>query len=136
MAASTKDWLDPHGHWAVAPDAPPFGAIDTEAPALLNEIAQGTTCSAALRIGQALATWVASERARYDARAATSLSGGDEHVALSDAIDVMTHDGGPQDITARALTEELANRAGTLEHAFGAQSRSTSARPAIASSRT
>ncbi len=118
LAEATKDWIDPHGHWAVAPDATPFNAIDEGAAALLGEIAEGKGCPAALRIGRALATWVNAERARFDARAKTAV--GDEVHALADALDVATRDGGLHDVTAASLTDELADRSGTLARAFGA----------------
>ena len=112
FASTTKDWLDPHGHWAVAKDATPFGEIDADAPALLAEIARGRDCSAALRIGHRLAAWIDAERARFDAR--SKIARGDAHHALESAID----DGGND--SARAMTDDLADRAGTLQRAYGA----------------
>jgi len=124
LAAATKDWVDPHGHWAVAPDATPFNAIDEGAAALLGEIGEGKNvndCPAAVRIGHALATWVNAERGRYDqrAKAAPLAPDTDESHALADALDVATRDGGLHDVTAASLTDELADRSGTLARAFG-----------------
>jgi len=124
FASGTKDWIDPHGHWAVAPDASPFAAVDADATALLAEIGRGNAkdartpeCPAALRIGRKLAAWVDSERARFDAR--TARADGDARAALTEALDDSSADGGPA-IAARALTDELADRAGTLARAYGA----------------
>ncbi len=117
FATATKDWIDPHGHWAVAPDAAPFASIDADAQTLLAEITRGSDCAAALRIGKKLASWVDAERARYDARA--SRSSGDSARALSDALDVVGRDAGAGAPPASVLTDELAERAGALKHAYG-----------------
>ncbi len=118
IGAATKDWLDPHGNWAVAPDAAPFAAIDADAPALLADISRGSDCAAALRIGRKLAAWVDGERVRFDARAKTAH--GDANLALSDALDVAARDAGSVVMTATGLTDELADRAGTLTSTLGA----------------
>ncbi len=119
FASATKDWIDPHGHWAVASDATPFVSIDADAAALLAEVSDGTKCPAALRIGRSLATWINSERTRFDAKAAAS--SGDDTRALVDALDVTTHDAGAgHKHEAAALTDELAERSGALTHGFGA----------------
>jgi len=121
FASATKDWIDPHGHWAVTSDATPFASVDANAGALLAEIADGGKCAAALRIGRTLAAWVDAERTRYDLALGAAPGGaGDETRALAEALDVATHDAGPHDLTAASLTNELAERACTLSHAFGA----------------
>lgn len=112
FAGATKDWLDPHGHWAVAKDATPFAEIDADAAALVVEISRGTECAASQRIGRKLASWIDSERARFDVRSAAAR--GDAHHALEAALD----DGGND--AAKSITNELADRAGALEHAYGA----------------
>jgi carboxyl-terminal processing protease len=117
FASGTKDWIDPHGHWAVSPDSKPFAAVDASAAALLAEMTRGSSCPAALRIGRSLAAWIGSERARFDARAAVAR--GDVRRALTDALDDVAPDGGTS-ASARELTDELAGRAGTLQHAYGA----------------
>ena len=112
FASSTKDWLDPRGNWAVAPDAPPFAAIDAEAPALLAELGRGHDCAAALRVGAKLAAWVDAERTRFDARARTAR--GEAGEALTESLDEKS------ETTARAVTDELADRTGALGRAYGA----------------
>ncbi|HEY2370710.1 MAG TPA: S41 family peptidase [Polyangiaceae bacterium] len=118
MAGAVRDWVDPHGHWAASQDATPWAAIDADAGALVGEITQGTSCPASMRIGKKLATWVDAQRARYDARVAVAAAG-DEKRALADALDVAARDGGTAPLTAVALTDELADRAGALKRAFG-----------------
>jgi carboxyl-terminal processing protease len=117
MASATKDWIDPHGHWAVAPDATPYAAIDAEAAALLAEIAAGSSCPAALRVGKKLASWMEAQRSRYDARVATGH--GDATRALADGLDVTARDAGSAALAATALTDELGDRAGSMRRAFG-----------------
>ena len=125
MAGAVRDWVDPHGHWAASQDAAPWATIDAEAGALLTEMKAGSqgapearaSCPAALRIGKKLAAWVDGQRARYDARLAKAA--GDEKRALADALDVAARDGGTAPLTAVALTDELADRAGVLQRAYG-----------------
>lgn len=117
MAGAVRDWVDPHGHWAASQDAAPWATIDAEAGALATEMARGTSCPAALRIGRKLAAWVDGQRARYDARLVHAT--GDEKRALADALDVAARDGGTAPLTAVGLTDELADRAGVLHKAFG-----------------
>ena len=50
FANATRDWIDPHGHWAVATDATPYAAVEADAAALMFEISRGTECAAAARI--------------------------------------------------------------------------------------
>ncbi len=114
FAAGTRDWLDPHGHWAVARDATPFAEIDADAAQLLAEMSGdgATECPAALRIGKKLGDWVDAERGRFDARARSAR--GDARQALESALD----DGGND--AAATITDDLAARAGTLQRAYGA----------------
>jgi carboxyl-terminal processing protease len=69
FADATADWLDPHGMWAVAPDAPVGDAVRREAQRLLDEIqapAGSGPCAAALRIGAEMAAWSTRLRELFD----------------------------------------------------------------------
>ncbi|WP_437690407.1 S41 family peptidase [Sorangium sp. So ce176] len=60
FAEATSDWLDPHGLWSVAPDAPVGASLRREADALLAELhapVGSGACPVALRVGQELARW-------------------------------------------------------------------------------
>src|SRR6185369_9296457 len=60
FAEATSDWLDPHGLWSVAPDAPVGAALRHDSTALLSDLqaAPGSgPCTAALRIGEDLVRW-------------------------------------------------------------------------------
>lgn len=69
FAEATSDWLDPHGLWSVAPDAPVGATVRREATHLLAEIQQapgGGPCAAAERIGADLEKWSAELRSFFD----------------------------------------------------------------------
>ncbi|MFO0546955.1 MAG: S41 family peptidase [Polyangiaceae bacterium] len=81
LAANTSDWLDPHGLWSAAPDAPVAAQLNSVAGDLLVELEAAPTsgdCTAALATGEVLATWMTTLRARMtDGHAAGVL----DHVA-------------------------------------------------------
>lgn len=71
FAAATSDWLDPHGMWSVASDAPIGTAIAKRAKDLLTDLETDPgasrdsaradaddTCGAAEAVGELLAAWV------------------------------------------------------------------------------
>lgn len=63
-------WLDPHGLWSAAPDAPLGRALKEHAEALLNEIRKPEDspelCTVALGLGQRLATWSTELRRSFE----------------------------------------------------------------------
>ncbi len=68
FAGGTADWLDPHGLWSAAPDAPIALLLEHDAEQLLHEIeAQSPTssCVTADAIGDALATWMTELRLAF-----------------------------------------------------------------------
>jgi carboxyl-terminal processing protease len=88
FAEATADWLDPHGMWSVAADAPPGRAVRRLAERLLAEIeapAGSAPCLAAREVGVELKTWTTHLRALFDegskaesaARASTGAQAGD-----------------------------------------------------------
>lgn len=69
FAEATADWLDPHGMWSVAADAPPGRAVRRLAERLLADIeapAGSGPCSAATEVGGELKTWTTHLRALFD----------------------------------------------------------------------
>lgn len=65
FASSASDWLDPHGMWSVAPDAPIQAALTRASSTLIAELEEPTgagPCLAAEEVGEALATWVTGLR--------------------------------------------------------------------------
>ncbi|MFO0618615.1 MAG: S41 family peptidase [Polyangiaceae bacterium] len=68
FAAATSEWLDPHGLWSVAPDAPVATAISKRAKDLLADLeadparADSPGCASAEAVGETLAAWVGGLR--------------------------------------------------------------------------
>lgn len=65
FAAATSDWLDPHGLWSVAPDAPVSPMLRKVSSRLIQELEAGPgsgECSAAAEVGKSLSGWVSELR--------------------------------------------------------------------------
>ena len=62
-------WLDPHGLWSAAPDAPLGPTLRAHAGELITEMRRPSTgtepCAAALTLGSELSAWVAQLALRY-----------------------------------------------------------------------
>lgn len=68
FAAGAADWLDPHGLWSAAPDAPIASIFEREAEQLLRELesqAPSNSCPTAASIGAALAEWMTDLRGAF-----------------------------------------------------------------------
>ncbi len=113
-------WLDPHGLWSAAPDAPTAAVVRRVAPALLAEIERGprdgSPCAAAREIGRTVQQWVAKLRPAFDAAAshAPMLT---RPRALALASEAVFQDD-PVTRPARELSMLLGERAGAFEKAF------------------
>lgn len=69
FAEATSDWLDPHGLWSVAPDAPVGPSLRHEGENLLAELqaAPGSgPCRTAEKVGAVLASWSLELRDRFE----------------------------------------------------------------------
>lgn len=68
FADAVIDWLDPHGHWSAAPDAPVGESIGDHASRLLAALENGDPagCESAKKIGARLAAWIGEIRGVYD----------------------------------------------------------------------
>lgn len=71
FATATAGWLDPHGLWAAAPDAPMRGVLAKHARELIEELEasprDSSECAASLRAARPLQKWVDTLRVVYDA---------------------------------------------------------------------
>ncbi|NUP06400.1 MAG: hypothetical protein HOW73_10115 [Polyangiaceae bacterium] len=120
---ATSDWLDPHGLWSVAPDAPVQALLTKVGPSLLAELeaAPGSgPCAAAEQVGQTLATWVGSVRKELlDARALGQRLPIDPKKRWEIASSTPFEDG---KVTrpGRELARLLGHGIGSIEHAYGA----------------
>ena len=115
-------WLDPHGLWSAAPDAPARQIIQSDAQSLLRELEldpnSDAPCPAALHIARVTRSWVEELRLLYRNAAAEAPALGPKPAFRLIAGDVFEDD--PVTRPARALARDLGRRAGVLERAFGA----------------
>ncbi len=120
LADATVDWLDPHGLWSVAPDAPAGGLVRRVAGDLLAEIeaAPGAgPCTAALLVGAELAQWMTGLRSAFDEGlgGAAKARPADTWSAASSS----PFESGPVTRSARELARDLGRASGILEAAYG-----------------
>ena len=60
FAEATADWLDPHGLWSIAPDAPVGGELRHDGERLLAELQAPVgagSCAVAPEVGGELVAW-------------------------------------------------------------------------------
>ncbi|MBL8740777.1 MAG: hypothetical protein JNK04_06780, partial [Myxococcales bacterium] len=65
FAAATSDWLDPHGLWSVAPDAPVSPVLRKVAVRMIQDLEASPgsgKCVAATEVGKSLSGWVSELR--------------------------------------------------------------------------
>jgi len=121
LADATVDWLDPHGLWSAAPDAPLATFLRRRARELLGELeAPGDrgACHVADEAGALVATWVANmavvfEEAERRAEPATPAD------AFRLASEPAFEDRAVARL-ARDLARDLGHRVGVIDHSFGA----------------
>lgn len=123
LAEATADWLDPHGLWSVAPDAPAGGVLRAVAGELLAEMeaAPGSgPCSTSLRVGAELSRWAVNVRRAFD-------EGFEAPRAVAPAAEVWSaasispFQSGPVTRPARELARELGRASALLAGAYGAK---------------
>ena len=120
LAAGAADWLDPHGLWSAAPDSPIEGRIEKRSVDLVAEMESriGDDCPAARDVGGALGKWVAELRGRFDHARATTTDA--DAAAASEEI---PFDAIAYSRPARSFAEELGERVGAFERAYGASAK-------------
>ncbi len=114
LAASTADWLDPHGLWSAAPDSPVGTLLERAAPALLASLIDSTDprgCHAASAVGRELATWVDSLREAFDRSHRTAHSQQDPLAVAGTAL----FEDGPVQVPALTLATDLGLRSASLQ---------------------
>jgi carboxyl-terminal processing protease len=114
-------WLDPHGLWSAAPDAPTRQLLRESASALLGELRgapDGSRCEAAERVGVELARWIAELDEIYGVgyRAKAEGSRARAHAL---AIEPVFEDD-PVTMPARVLSRSLGERLARLSRAYPA----------------
>lgn len=114
-------WLDPHGLWSAAPDAPPRRVLRQAAAALLDELQtadDGIPCASAERAGASLASWVDELAAIYDGGSGVRAHAAARRALLAAVEPIFEDD--PVRLPARVLARSLGERLGRLEGAFPA----------------
>lgn len=125
FAVATSDWLDPHGLWSVAPDAPVGKALRRYADRLLTELeaAPGSgPCVASQTIGVDLAAWSTELRGLFDQGEREGLVKG-RGLDLREAFRIAScspFEDGPVTRSARDLARDLGTICGRLRAAYGA----------------
>lgn len=123
FAAATSDWLDPHGLWSVAPDAPVGAALRREAGPLLDELQAPVgagPCPIALRIGEELAAWAREVGALFDEGYRSGMARPPVRPAEAWALaSSAPFEDGEVKRSARDLSRELGRGAGALRAYFG-----------------
>jgi carboxyl-terminal processing protease len=122
FAEGVKSWLDPHGLWSAAEDAPVGALLGADAVALLDEISlnsgSSAPCATAAELGGALAHWVTELRDIFDAASRAAPRATSAEAATLAAAPAF--EDGEVTVPARELAAELGRRVGTLEQALGA----------------
>lgn len=122
FAGGAADWLDPHGLWSAAPDAPIMPLFEREAEQLLREL-EGqpptSTCASANVIGAALVDWMKELREAFlkGMQSETSAS-----PSVADAWQTVCHgpfQDGPITRNGRELARQLGHDLAMARSAYG-----------------
>ena len=124
FAAATADWLDPHGLWSVAPDAPVGALLKRKGERLLAELegAPGSgPCVTARALGVGLSAWSAELSTLFDEaerEAQSRAIAGDREEGFRVATATPFED---RAVTrsARGLARELGRAVGVMRAAYG-----------------
>jgi carboxyl-terminal processing protease len=121
FAAAVSDWLDPHGLWSVAPDAPIARVLAANDLAHDIEAAPGSgKCEAALAVGNELARWVGDLRGEIvGSRAGARRSPTSQRRHRFELASSTPFEDGAVTKRGRELARGLGQRIGSLEAAFG-----------------
>ncbi len=124
FAEATADWLDPHGLWSVAPDAPAGALVKRNADRLLVELQQSPgagPCAAALEVGGELSTWSDELRRVFDqgARDGAEKSAPRSITEAWKLASSTPFEDGAVTHGARDLARDLGRQVGALRVAYG-----------------
>lgn len=121
FAELVTSWLDPHGLWSAASDAPTAASIANEAARLLDELearpASDAPCAASETIGVVLAAWIAELTREFDTAAELAPKLSPESAAELALLSAF--EDGDVTVPARTLARELGRRVGATRRAFG-----------------
>jgi carboxyl-terminal processing protease len=114
-------WLDPHGLWSAAPDAPARALIRSTGQDMFAELElnprAAEPCTAAERIGEVTRSWVEELRTVFTEAEQQAPFVGDARAFSIVSEDAFEDD--PVTRPARTLARELGRRSGVLRQAYG-----------------
>jgi carboxyl-terminal processing protease len=129
FADATVDWLDPHGLWSAAPDAPAKTALRQHAAALLRELesppGDPSPCDTARELAAVTESWVKELRTELD-----RAENGARHVSRDRAFSLASEgvfQDDPVTRPARELARDLGARVGAFERVYGDAAQAPSA---------
>lgn len=114
-------WLDPHGLWSDAPDAPTARALEARSAEILNELETSPesdeSCHASSELGAELVAWIRELRGELDAARRDA-----PLVSLARARTLLLESPYESEMAVPALrlAAELGRTLGALERSFGA----------------
>jgi carboxyl-terminal processing protease len=123
FAGGAADWLDPHGLWSAAPDAPIASLFEREAEQLLHELEEqsaSSTCVSANLIGAALVDWMKDLRGSFLKGMQTE---GTQPPSITEAWQTVCRgpfQDGPITRSGRDLARQLGHDLATARAAYGA----------------
>jgi carboxyl-terminal processing protease len=122
FAELVVSWLDPHGLWSAASDAPTAALISAESARLLDELElrpdSDLACTASESVGVALAAWIGELTREFDAAADAAPKLSPESAAELALLSAF--EDGDVTVPGRMLARELGRRVGATRNAFGA----------------
>ncbi len=123
FAELASGWLDPHGLWSAASDAPTGALLHERARDLRRELeSPSASCVQAAELGRALESWVEVLAPLFDrARAQAPRLSREQAYEVSTAT-IFEDD--PVTLPARSLAHELGTRVGMFERAYPGLGRS------------
>jgi len=122
FAGAASDWLDPHGLWSVAPDAPVGNVIRRSAERLLAELEAppgSGPCVTAQAIGVELAAWSEELRTVFDQAERDARAHPADHRDAWKAATATPFEDGAVTRNAHELARELGREVGVLRAAYG-----------------
>ncbi len=126
FADGVVDWLDPHGLWSIAPDAPVAPLLRREGDRLLREMEgppSAGPCAAADAVGASLSTWMKTLRTAFDEGVRESRPEGRvpprTPAEVWRTVTAAPFEDGPITRSGRELARELGREIGGARAAYG-----------------
>lgn len=121
FAQSVSDWLDPHGLWSVAPDAPTARSLRDLADRLVLDLESPgvTECAAALEAGAVVADWVEKLRTVADSARTLGRAQPIDHKTRWELLSNTPFEDGTVNRRALDLARLIGHGAGGSERGYG-----------------